>query len=412
VVVRTFEVTDLDLEELFTGVLPHLDERQRRIVAGNVAMSLGRGGITAVADAARMSRSTVQTAVGQIDAGVEVSDRVRAKGAGRRPIEESQPGILVALDDLVEPTSRGCPTCPLRWTSKSTRNLAAELGRQGWVVSHSAVGNLLAFLGYSLQSPAKTQEGASHPDRDGQFCHLAEQVNTHLDAGEPVISVDAKKKELVGNYANGGAEFEPAGEPVKVNGHDFPDPAVAKAVPYGVYDLAGNTGWVSVGDDGDTAEFAVATIARWWDMIGHPAYPRATRLLITADAGGSNSYRSRLWKRELAALAERTGLTITVCHFPPGTSKWNKIEHRMFNHISMNWRGRPLTSHEVIVNLIANTTTRKGLTINAEHDTGHYPTGIDVPAKEIETLKTTGRLTPHTWHGDWNYTLAPTQTTN
>jgi transposase len=404
---RTFEVTDLDLEELFTGVMPHLDERQRRIVAGNVAMSLGRGGITAVAEASGMSRSTVQSAVGQIDAGVEVSDRVRAPGAGRRPITESQPGILQALDDLVEPTSRGCPTCPLRWTAKSTRTLAGELTRQGYTISHSATGNLLAYLGYSLQSPAKTREGASHPDRDGQFCHLAGQVNTHLEAGEPVISVDAKKKELVGNYANGGVEYEPKGEPVQVNGHDFPDPEISKAVPYGIYDLAANNGWVSVGDDGDTAEFAVASIARWWDQMGAAAYPDATRLLITADAGGSNSYRSRLWKRELAILAERTGLAITVCHFPPGTSKWNKIEHRMFNHISMNWRGRPLESYEVIVNLIANTTTRKGLTIHAEHDTGHYPTGIDIPAKDIKALQDNGQLTPHQFHGEWNYTIVP-----
>jgi hypothetical protein len=307
--------------------------------------------------------------------------------------------VVQALDDLVEPTSRGCPMCPLRWTSKSTRTLARELGREGFEISHSAVGNLLAAMGYSLQSPAKTAEGTSHPDRDAQFCHLAGQVNEHQATGDPVISVDTKKKELVGNYANGGAEYEPKGSPPQVNSHDFPDPEVPKAVPYGVYDLAANQGWVSVGDDGDTAEFAVATIDRWWNEMGRVVYPNAARLLVTADAGGSNSYRSRLWKRQLAAFAERTGLVVTVCHFPPGTSKWNKIEHRMFNHISMNWRGRPLTSYQTIVNLIANTTTTTGLTIHAERDRRHYPTGIKVPAKEIDQLRQ--RLSRVPWIFGW-----------
>lgn len=275
----------------------------------------------------------------------------------------------------------------------------------GVVVAHQE-----PVLGYSLQAPSKTGEGESHPDRDAQFCHLAERVNDHLEAGDPVISVDTKKKELVGSYDNAGVEYQPAGEPVEVNDHDFPEPGTAKAVPYGVYDLTANNGWVSVGDDGDTAAFAVATIERWWNEMGRVAYPDTNRLMITADAGGSNSYRSRLWKRELAALANRANLTITICHFPPGTSKWNKIEHRMFNHITLNWRGRPLTTYDTIVNLIANTTTTTGLTINADRDTGHYPTGIKIPAKEIKQLQTTGQLTPHNWHGDWNYTIHPTPT--
>ena len=405
---RTFEVTDEDLGTLFVGVMVHLDERQRRIVAGSVALSLGRGGITAVAEASGLSRSTVQSAVGEIDAGLEVTSRVRAKGAGGRPILETQPGLLVALDDLVEPGSRGCPMCPLRWTSKSTRKLADELCRAGFTVSHATVGNLLAYLGYRLQGLAKTKEGDSHPDRDAQFGHLHGQVDDHLGGGDPVISVDTKKKELVGDYDNGGVERQPAGNPQHVNGHDFPNPEIGKAIPYGVYDLARNEGWVSVGDDADTAEFAVATIARWWDMVGAAAYPNSRRLLITADAGGSNSYRSKLWKRQLAALSTRTGLSITVCHFPPGTSKWNRIEHRLFSQITLNWRGRPLTSHETVVNLIANTTTRTGLRVRAERDPGYYPKGIKVPTRELTELHNTRRLTPHHFHPEWNYTINPT----
>lgn len=407
---RTFEVTDLELEDLFKGVMPHLDERQRRIVAGNVALSLGRGGIVAVSEAAGLSRSTVQTAIGEIDAGLEVSARVRAKGAGRKPILDVQPGLLQALDDLVEPESRGCPVCPLRWTAKSTRTLAAQLVAEGFTVSHVVVGQLLAYLGYSLQGLAKTKEGTSHPDRDAQFGHLAAQVNDHTDTGQPVISVDTKKKELVGDYANGGVEYQMAGVPQHVNGHDFPDPTIGKAIPYGVYDTARNEGWVTVGDDADTAEFAVATITKWWDTIGTVAYPNATRLLITADAGGSNSYRSRLWKRELAAMSDRTGLAITVCHFPPGTSKWNKIEHRLFSHITMNWRGRPLTSHDTVVNLIANTTTRTRLKVHANRDTDHYPKGIKISDKDHGALHDTNRITPHQFHGEWNYTIHPNRT--
>jgi transposase len=355
----------------------------------------------AVAEATGMSRSTVQKAVREIDAGFEVSARIRPPGAGRPKAIDAQPGLLVALDDLVEPESRGDPMCPLRWTTKSTRTLADELRRQGYVVSHVTVAELLHQMGYSLQAPAKENEGATHPDRDAQFRHLNAQVEAHLAAGEPVVSVDTKKKEVVGNLKNGGREWQPAKTPVRVDVHDFPDPDVGKAVPYGVYDIAANEGFVVVGDDGDTAEFAVASIGRWWDQVGKVAYPDATRLLITADAGGSNGYRTRLWKVELAKLAARAGIDITVCHFPPGTSKFNKIEHRLFSAISMNWRGRPLTSHQVIVNLIAATTTRTGLKVRAQLDQGYYPTGIKVTDSQLAAVP----IAPHDFHGDWNYTI-------
>ena len=391
---------------MLSVVLEHLDERQRRIVAGATARLVGRGGIVAVAEAAGMSRSTVQKAVGEIDAGVEVTARVRPPGAGRPKAIDAQPGLLVALDDLVEPESRGDPMCPLRWTTKSTRTLAGELRGQGYQVSHVTVAELLHQMGYSLQAPAKENEGAAHPDRDGQFRHLGAQVEAHLAAGQPVISVDTKKKETVGNLKNGGREWQPEKVPVRVDVHDFPDPEVGKAVPYGVYDLAANEGFVVVGDDGDTAEFAVASIGRWWDQVGRVAYPDATRLLITADAGGSNGYRTRLWKTELARLAAEAGIQITVCHFPPGTSKWNRIEHRLFSAISMNWRGRPLTSHQTIVNLIAATTTRTGLKVRAQLDQGYYPTGIKVTDKQLAAVP----LTKHPFHGEWNYTIAPSAT--
>ncbi len=403
---REFVVDDERLATLLTTVMPHLDERQRRILAGAAARSLGRGGIAAVAEATRMSRSTVQKAVGEIDAGVEVSGRVRPPGAGRPRVEDAQPGLLQALDDLVEPESRGDPMCPLRWTSKSTRTLAEELRRQGFEVSHVTVADLLHRMGYSLQAPAKESEGAQHPDRDAQFRHIDAQAREHLEAGEPVVSVDTKKKEVVGNLANKGREWQPEKTPTRVDVHDFPDPEVGKAIPYGVYDVGANEGFVSVGDDADTAAFAVATIRRWWDEVGRVAYPDATRLLITADAGGSNGYRNRLWKLELGRLATDTGLRITVCHFPPGTSKWNKIEHRLFSAISMNWRGRPLTSHQVVVNLIANTTTRTGLKVRAQLDQGYYPTGTKVTDKELAAVP----ITKHSFQGDWNYTITPRTT--
>jgi hypothetical protein len=313
----------------------------------------------------------------------------------------TDPGLVVALEALVDPDTRGDPDSPLRWTCKSTRALADALTAQGHPVSHSTVGDLLRGLGYSLQANAKTREGAAHPDRDAQFVYLAGQVRAYLDAAQPVVSVDTKKKELVGRYKNGGREGQPKGSPEQVNTHDFPGPE-GKAIPYGVYDVAANEGWVSVGKDHDTAAFAVATLRRWWQGMGAVAYPNADRLLICADAGGSNSYRTRAWKAELAEMARDTGLAVTVCHLPPGTSKWNKIEHRLFAHISMNWRGRPLESHEVVVQLIA-ATTRSGLWVHAELDEGTYPTGVKVSDRDMAALP----LTKHAFHGEWNYTLYP-----
>ena len=333
-----------------------------------------------------MSRNTVQDGVAEVDAGPEETARVRQPGAGRKKLIDLDTGLLLALDDLVEPTARGDPMSPLRWTAKSVRTLSRELAAQGRQVSPSKVGQLLHQLGYSLQAPAKEVEGAQHPDRDGQFRHINTQAQLHLEAGQPVISVDTKKKEVVGNLANKGREYQPTREPVRVDVHDFPDPEVGKAIPFGVYDIHANDGFVVVGDDHDTAAFAVATIGRWWDMVGAVAYPEATRLLVTADAGGSNSYRNRLWKVELAKLAERTGLAIMVCHFPPGTSKWNKVEHRLWSHVSMNWRGHPLTSHEVVVNLIGATKTTKGLRVHAERDHGSYPIGTKVTDAQLATV--------------------------
>ena len=396
------EISEAAVGQVCSLVMPHLDERQSRILAGAFARTAGRGGIAAVARATGMSRSTVQTAVAEIDAGVEVSARVRRPGGGRPRLVDRDPTLLSDLDSLVEPESRGDPMCPLRWTAKSTAQLAEALGTMGHRVSPDTVGRLLHALGYSLQATSKQIEGTNHPDRDAQFRYLNGQVESHLQAGQPVISVDTKKKELVGSFANKGKEWQTKGSPERVEVHDFPDPEVGKAVPYGVYDLGANEGWVSIGDDNDTAEFAVATIGRWWDMVGQVAYPEATALLITADAGGSNGYRTRLWKRELAALAARTGLEVTVCHFPPGTSKWNKIEHRLFSAISLNWRGRPLTSHEVIVELIAATSTRTGLKVRAELDTGDYPKGTKITDKELAALP----ITKHKFHGEWNYTIS------
>ena len=323
--VREFVVGDEELVTFFGRVSPHLDERQRRVLAGSMARALGRGGIVAVAEATGMSRSTLQGAVAQVDEGMEVSDRVRAVGGGRPRLVDKDPTLLADLDSLVDPETRGDPMCPLRWTTKSTEHLAGALREMGHVISADTVGRLLAEMGYSLQAPAKENEGAQQPDRDAQFRYLNGQVEAHLAAGQPVISVDSKKKEVLGNLANKGREYQHKGEPTRVDVHDFPDPKLGKAVPYGIFYLAADAGFVSVGSDGDIAEFAVASIERWWDKVGSAAYPDATRLMITADAGGSNSYRSRLWKRELGAFAERTGLAVTVCHFPPGTSKWNRI---------------------------------------------------------------------------------------
>jgi hypothetical protein len=315
----------------------------------------------------------------------------------------TDPGLLAALDALVEPDTRGDPESPLRWTCKSTAQLAGALTAAGHPVSDDTVGRLLKQQGYRLQRTQKTLEGAQHPDRDGQFRYVHEQARSHLAAGQPVVSVDTKKKELVGRYANGGAEWQPAGEPERVGVHDFLDPEVGKAIPYGVYDLGANAGWVSVGTDHDTAAFAVATLRRWWAQVGRAAYP-ASRLLVCADAGGSNGYRVRAWKTELARFAAEAGLAVTVCHFPPGTSKWNKIEHRLFSDISTNWRGRPLVSHQVIVELIGATTTRSGLKVRAALDNGAYPLGVRVSDRVLAAVP----LRRHDWHGEWNYTVLPT----
>jgi hypothetical protein len=321
-------VSDEDLAEFFEAISPHLDERQRRLLTGGFAEMLGHGGITAVAKVSGLARNTVQRGAQDIRAGVEVSDRTRAPGAGRKPAEVAQPGLAAAVDSLVEPESRGDPMCSLRWTTKSTRKLSEELDRLGFQASHTTVRGVLSDMGYSLQATAKTIEGAEHPDRDAQFRYIAALVSTFQDDGQPVISVDAKKKELVGRYANAGKEWHPSGQPVHVRDHDFPDPHMPKAVPYGVYDITGNEGWVTVGMSADTAEFAVSTIERWWEKMGSVAYPDARQVLITADAGGSNGYRNHLWKKKIAEFAQKTGLEITVVHFPPGTSKWNKIEVR------------------------------------------------------------------------------------
>ena len=404
------EVTPDGLARFFEVVLPHLNELQRRVLAGAAAEMFGRGGRTAVASASGMSRNTVIKAAAEVAVGVEPSERLRAPGGGDKSLIDTQPGLLESLDALVHPETRGSPMSLLRWTSKSSTALADDLVRRGFTVSSRTVLRLLHRLGFSLQANAKVVEGTQHPDRDGQFHYLNDTAAEFVAAGEPAISVDTKKKELIGNYTNGGQRWEPAGQPTEVNDHDFPDRALgehAKAIPYGVYDTTNNEGWVSVGDTADTAEFAVESVRRWWNQMGRARFPNATRLLITADAGGSNGYRVRAWKAELAKFAAETGLAVTVCHYPPGTSKWNKIEHRMFSFISMNWRATPLTSLRVIVELIAATTTSKGLTIQAAHDPNWYPKGVRISDTELAALP----ITPHTWHGEWNYTIAQSNLT-
>ena len=394
-----------DLARLFGWVMPLLDERQRRLMGGGVAAVLGRGGVTRVAVASGLSRNTVISGMRELEAGAGFSERVRAPGAGRRMLIDEQPGLLVELDALVDPESRGDPMSPLRWTAKSMESLARALVAEGYRVSADTVGSLLRMLEFSLQAPAKQLEGRQHPDRDGQFRYINKLAGQRLRARQPVISVDTKKKELVnGRKANGGREYQPKGRPECVDVHDFPDAEIPKAVPYGVLDVGADEGWVSVGDDHDTAAFAVNAIRRWWQVLGVERYPHATRLLVTADAGGSNSYRNRLWKVELGRFAGETGLEITVCHYPPGTSKWNKVEHRLFSFITKNWRGRPLTSYRVIVELIAATTTKSGLKVFAEWDQGYYPTGVKVTDDELAAVP----ITAHKWHGQWNYTIAST----
>jgi len=385
-------------------IRPHLDERQWRLLLGAEARAIGRGGAKLVAGVVGASSDTVSRGVHELEAGIEPDGRVRRKGAGRPAVEQVDVELVPALEALVDPGSRGDPESPLRWTTKSTSHLAGELGKAGHAVTARTVARLLRMSGYSLQGTAKTVEGKQHPDRDAQFGYLNTAVAAYGAAGDPVISVDTKKKELVGLYANGGSEWEPAGDPRRVNVHDFPDADLGKAVPYGVYDVGANTGWVNVGTDADTGQFAVESIRRWWNTVGRLAYPQARRLLITADSGGSNGSRLRLWKTELAGFAAEAGLEITVLHLPPGTSKWNRIEHRLFSHISMNWRGRPLTSHEVIVETIAATATKTGLKVRAVLDTDTYPKGIKISDKQMKAFEK-AHLDRHEFHGDWNYTI-------
>jgi hypothetical protein len=392
----------------FDHLSPHLDERMRRLWAASEAAALGFGGAVAVERCTGVSRRAIaegcRELAGEV-AGARTpgAGRIRHPGGGRKKSTEKNPHLLEALLALVEPTTRGDPENPLRWTSKSVRHLAGELKAQGLSASHQLVAELLQREGYSLQANAKIREGGTHPDRHAQFEHINERIRQTQSEGQPVISVDTKKKELVGDFKNSGREWHPRGQPEAVRVHDFIIPELGRANPYGVYDLAHNRGWVSVGTDHDTAAFAVSTIRRWWEGMGATLYPRARRLLITADGGGSNGSRNRLWKRELQALADAIGLAIEVAHLPPGTSKWNKIEHRLFSFISQNWRGKPLTSHEVIVQLIAATTNRKGLAVHAEIDSSPYPPGTKVSDQEMAQL----HLEPSTFHGEWNYTIRP-----
>jgi hypothetical protein len=400
-------VVEAIIREKFVALAPVMDERTRRLWAATEAKALGHSGQTLVARATGMSRSTLHLGLRELarDAAPALApgQRVRRRGAGRKALTERDPTLVAALETLVEPTSRGDPQSPLRWTCMSVRQLATELHRQGHTVERQTVAHLLAALGYSLQANRKTKEGAAHPDRNAQFAYINTRVRAFQKRGYPVVSVDTKKKELVGDFKNGGQEWRPQGQPERVRVYDFVDEDLGKAIPYGVYDQAANTGWVNVGVDHDTAAFAVESLRRWWAHMGSQRYPSVPALLITADGGGSNGSRNRLWKVALQQLANDIGLRMAVCHFPPGTSKWNKIEHRMFSHISMNWRGRPLISHEVMVNLIANTTTQQGLTIKAALDTGRYPIGIKVTDQEFEKVK----LKQSKFHGEWNYTIMP-----
>lgn len=382
-----------------------LNEQARRLWAATESSSIGYGGDAVVAGATGLARETIRAGREELKRGEAGTERQRRPGAGRKALVVRQEGWVEALERMVSPTTRGDPMSPLRWTSKSTRNLATELRGEGYRVSHVSVGKKLHELGYSLHALRKSLEGAEHPDRNGQFEYIATMVEDFQARKQPVISVDTKKKELIGPFRNAGREWQPKGRPEEVNVHDFPEEALGKAIPYGIFDMSRNEAWVSVGRDHDTPAFAVASIGQWWKTMGRPAYPRATELLITADAGGSNGYRTRAWKIELQRFADEMGLRIHVCHFPPGTSKWNKIEHRLFCHITQNWRGKPLTSFETVVNLIGSTRTTKGLRVKARLDKRCYPTGVEITKAEMKSLA----LRHDDFHGDWNYVLEPRQ---
>ena len=389
------------LQNRATMLFPHLTERQRRLSAAADARAIGYGGTSQVARATGMSRATIARGLAELDANDLPPDRSRQPGGGRKKLRDLDTTLVEDLQALVDPVTRGDPMSPLRWTCKSTRQLAAALTAKGHKIGHTAVAELLHELGYSLQANSKTLEGSNHPDRNEQFYYINRQVTRHMRRGFPVISVDTKKKELIGQFHNKGREVQPKGKPEQVNVHDFIDTDLGKAIPYGIYDIVNNLGWVSVGTDHDTAAFAVESIRRWYNAIGKPLYPNAGKLLICADSGGSNSYRTRLWKVELQRFCNETGVDITVCHLPPGTSKWNNIEHRLFSYISMNWRGKPLVSHEVVVNLIAATTTSTGLKVEAKLDSNLYPTKVEVSKDELQQVN----LQPHKFHGEWNYTI-------
>ena len=394
-----------DLKRKFRPAWPHLDERTRRIMAATEAMSLGYGGVSLVSRACGLSRKAIRKGILELESRSKplMVGRVRRRGAGRKSITQSDPQLLQTLEALIDEQTRGDPESALRWTCKSTRSIAEELGEQGHRVSHMKVAQILHALNYSLQSNRKTEEGVDHPDRDAQFRHINATVKKCLAQGIPVISVDTKKKELIGNYDNEGQQWRPAKQPIHVQGHDFPSPEVPRAYPYGIYDIGRNAGFVNVGTDHDTGAFAVASIRGWWRSEGRRIYPHTQSILITADGGGSNGWRLRLWKLELQKFADQTALGVSVCHFPPGTSKWNKIEHRLFSFISSNWRGEPLRDYETIVNLIAGTSTAKGLKVTCRLDRRKYPTGRLVTDEEMQGVN----LERNKFHGEWNYVIKP-----
>jgi hypothetical protein len=395
-----------ELTAKFRAVWPLLDERTRRLMAASEAKQLGYGGVSLVRRACGLSRKAIGKGIHEIEAGVAWEGRIRRPGAGRKPITVSDPRLVDTLEAMIDSQTRGDPESPLRWISKSTRAIAKTLARRQHPISHAKVAQILHQLDYSLQSNRKTEEGQDHPDRDAQFRHINIAVKRYLAHGCPVISVDTKKKELIGNYNNAGQQWLPAKQPRKVRGHDFPTPEVPRAYPYGIYDIGRNTGFVNLGTDHDPGAFAVASIRGWWRHEGKRLYPAATTILITADGGGSNGWRLRLWKLELQKFADETGLTLSVCHFPPGTSKWNKVEHRLFSFISSNWRGEPLRDYETVVHLIAKTTTAKGLTVACRLDRRKYPIGRKVTPEEMKRIN----LHPDRFHGEWNYVIKPRQT--